>query len=51
MSRPSNFAAPLAELEQGDKVEEDGTVGDWIRLKSKSGRPGYIFGEDAKEVN
>jgi len=40
-TRPSELAPATAELRAGDTVMIDQRIGPWVRLQSKSGRPGF----------
>lgn len=48
MSKASYFALPVAELLPGDKVMVDGTVGKWLKLRSKHGSVGFILSQNAR---
>jgi hypothetical protein len=47
MSKPSPFGAPVAILRRGDKVRVERLNGEWLKLASKNGRPGFIKRQDA----
>ena len=49
MDRPSFRTVPIAKLQRGDTVLVEAQVGDWLKLRSKKGSPGYILAQDAKE--
>jgi len=50
MTTPSLFAGSIAELNRGDTVLVEARIGNWLRLRSKSGEAGYIHIEDADRV-
>ena len=37
------------ELKAGDRILVEAQVGDWLKLRSKRGYPGYILAQDASE--
>lgn len=47
---PSHTAPVIAELQAGDTVYAEGKVGDFLRLRAKHGRTGYILEGDLEEV-
>ncbi len=51
VSRPTFRSATVATLQVDDVVLVEARVGDWLRLRSKRGEPGYIFAQDAIEKN
>ncbi|RMD86584.1 MAG: hypothetical protein D6808_02975, partial [Candidatus Dadabacteria bacterium] len=50
MAQPSFLAYTLAELSLGARVEVVGRFGEWLKIRSKSGRYGYILSQDAEPV-
>lgn len=41
-TRPSDFAPSTSQLEEGDTVVVEQRMGPWLRLRGRSGRPGYV---------
>lgn len=41
-TRPSDFAPTTSQLEQGDSVMVEEQMGPWLKLRGRSGRPGYV---------
>jgi len=50
MTTPSLFAGSIAELNTGDTVLVESRIGNWLRLRSKSGEAGYIHIGDADRL-
>ena len=48
MSRPSFTGIEMAELSVGDSVRAEGSVGDWLRIRSRNGQVGYILSQDVQ---
>lgn len=48
--RPSIRADEIANLDRGAKVEVDAKIGDWLRLRSKKGNPGFVLAQDAVDT-
>ena len=47
--RPAARSQSIAGLEPDDTVMVESRVGDWLKLRSKKGYPGYIYAQDAVE--
>jgi hypothetical protein len=47
---PSYQARTIARLEPGDKVNVEGRVGQWFRIRSQRGRVGFVFSQDIGEA-
>jgi hypothetical protein len=47
--RPSYHARVIARLMPGDKVSVEGRVGEWLRIRSKRGRAGFVYSQDIGE--
>jgi hypothetical protein len=47
---PSYQARPIARLEPGDKVSVEGRVGQWLRIRSRRGRAGFVYAQDIGEL-
>lgn len=44
-----SFSAPiLADLAEGARVRASGRAGSWLRISSRSGRPGFVFRDDVE---
>lgn len=41
-TRPSDFAPSTSRLDEGDTVMIEERMGPWLKLKGRSGRPGYL---------
>jgi len=48
LSRPGVRGREVGELDAGDRVQVDGREGNWLRLRSRLGREGYIIAQDAE---
>ncbi len=48
LPRPSLRSQPIQKLRRGDEVLVEAKVGYWLRLRSKSNRPGFILAQDAE---
>ena len=49
-SAPNYEARPLGTLEPGDRVSVEGRAGQWVRIRSRKGRAGYVFAQDIGEL-
>ncbi len=49
MAYPSLRTKVVDTLRKGDRVSAESRVGDWLKLRSKSGSVGYILAQDATE--
>jgi hypothetical protein len=47
---PSYHARVIARLMPGDKVSVEGRVGQWLRIRSRRGRAGFVFAQDIGEL-
>ncbi len=47
---PSYQARTIARLEPGDKVSVEGRVGQWLRIRSRRGRAGFVYAQDIGEL-
>lgn len=47
---PSYNARVIARLMPGDKVSVEGRVGQWLRIRSRRGRAGFVFAQDVGEL-
>lgn len=47
---PSYQARVIARLVAGDKVSVEGRVGDWLRIRSRRGRAGFVSAQDIGEL-
>lgn len=47
--RPSYHARVIARLMPGDKVSVEGRVGEWLRIRSRRGRAGFVYSQDIGE--
>jgi len=46
---PDYSARVIARLAAGDKVSVEGRVGDWLRIRSRRGRAGFVIAQDVGE--
>jgi hypothetical protein len=46
----SHHARVLSILEPGDRVQVEGTLGRWLRIRSRKGKVGYVFAADVGDV-
>ncbi len=49
LDRPNARSQKIATLERDDGILVESRVGDWLKLRSKNGYPGYIYAQDAEE--
>ena len=50
MERPSFSAPEVEELYVGDRVRVEERMGRWLKVRSRSGKPGYIMAQDAQKL-
>jgi hypothetical protein len=50
LDSPSYHARVIARLMPGDKVSVEGRVGQWLRIRSRRGRAGFVFAQDIGEL-
>jgi len=48
--RPNYTAQVIARLLPGDKVSVEGRVGEWVRIRSRKGRAGFVAAQDIGEL-
>lgn len=46
-SGPTRTSPTIAELQQGDHIEVDAEVGEWLKIRSRRGSPGFVLARDA----
>jgi len=46
---PNYQARTIARLEPGDKVSVEARVGQWLRIRSRRGRAGFVYAQDIGE--
>jgi hypothetical protein len=49
VAAPSYGARIIARLRAGDRVAVEGRVGSWFRIRSRRGKPGFVFAQDLGE--
>jgi hypothetical protein len=49
LASPSYHARIIARLREGDKVSVEARVGQWVRIRSRKGKTGFIFAQDVGE--
>ncbi len=49
LASPSYHARVIARLREGDKVSVEARVGQWVRIRSRRGKTGFIFAQDVGE--
>jgi hypothetical protein len=49
LANPSYHARVIARLREGDKVSVEARVGQWVRIRSRKGKTGFIFAQDVGE--
>jgi len=50
-SGPTRTSPTIAELQKGDHIEVDAEVGEWFKIRSRKGSPGYVLSRDAVVEN
>lgn len=48
---PSYYARPIGRLERGDRVSVEGRVGQWLRIRSRRGKPGFVLAQDVGDID
>lgn len=48
---PTRSSPSIAELQKGDHIEVDAEVGEWLKIRSRKGSPGYVLSRDAMVEN
>jgi hypothetical protein len=51
LSDPSYRAPIIGRLREGDKVSVEARVGQWVRIRSRRGKTGFIFAQDIGETD
>jgi hypothetical protein len=49
--RPSYHARVVARLMPGDRVRVEGRVGEWLRIRSRRGRAGFVYAQDIGDID
>jgi hypothetical protein len=49
LASPNYHARIIARLREGDKVSVEARVGQWVRIRSRKGKTGFIFAQDVGE--
>ena len=47
--RPSYAAPAVGSLRKGDRIRVDARIGDWLRIRNRDEKPGFILLQDASE--